>query len=219
MRCSPQILSTFVACLSFTALAGAQTTTTSESPSSRTSVASTGGIEDMTQTTMTSPSPTIPANSTSPSPASTAPSMDTATGKSSAPRTASNSHSQVSSQPTAPSDDSPNDASSRIRDGFYLRMTFGAGYLSMSGKGPRGRVSITGMSSDSTIAIGGTLVRGLVLAGTLRGSTATGTFKGGPFEGSSVISNDKSLPASSHADANSAEVGVLIDWYPRPALG
>jgi hypothetical protein len=217
MRCFPQILSTFVAYLSFTALASAQTTTTSESPASRTSVASTGGIEDMTQTTMTSPSPTTPTNSTSASQASTAHTTSPAT--SSAPRTAPTSDSQVPPKPSKPRVEPTDNTNSRIRDGFYTRVTFGLGYLSMSGKGPRGRVSISGMSDDSMIAIGGTLVRGLVLAGTLQGATATGTFKGGPFEGETVTSNGKSQSASSHADASSSQIGLLIDWYPRPSLG
>ena len=78
---------------------------------------------------------------------------------------------------------------------------------------------MSGMSDDSGIALGGTLVQGLVLAGTLRGSTATGTFKAGPFDGATGTSNGQSLTISSKAEASAAEVGVLIDWYPKPSLG
>jgi hypothetical protein len=69
------------------------------------------------------------------------------------------------------------------------------------------------------LAIGGNLVGGLVLAGTVQSSSISTTFTGGPFVGESVTSNGKTLTASAKADASSSHLGLLVDWYPNLSDG
>jgi hypothetical protein len=69
------------------------------------------------------------------------------------------------------------------------------------------------------IAIGGTLARGVVLAGTMTTSSLTAKFKGGPYEDRSIPIGDRSVPASSKADASLLQLGLLLDWYPNPYGG
>ena len=68
-------------------------------------------------------------------------------------------------------------------------------------------------------AIGGNIVGGLVLAGTIQSSTITTTFTGGPFVDETVTSSGSSRTASAKADATSAQIGVLVDWYPNLSEG
>jgi hypothetical protein len=75
------------------------------------------------------------------------------------------------------------------------------------------------LGSNSLIAIGGSIFNGLVLAGTIQGSSVTSSFDGGPFKGESVTSNGTSLTASAKADATSAILGLMADWYPNPSDG
>jgi hypothetical protein len=112
-----------------------------------------------------------------------------------------------------------NNASNWTRGGFYLRIGSGLGGVNVTGTGPNGSASISGLGSNSLLAIGGSIARGLVLAGTVQASTVSGTFKGGPFPDASVTSNGKSQTASSNADATAAQLGVLVDWYPDPLDG
>jgi hypothetical protein len=110
-------------------------------------------------------------------------------------------------------------ASNWIRGGFYLRFASGIGGVNVAGTGPKGDASLSGLGSTSLIAIGGNVVRGLVLAGTVQASTISSTFNGGPFVGENVTSNGQSLTASSKADASASILGILVDWYPDPADG
>jgi len=89
----------------------------------------------------------------------------------------------------------------------------------MSGSGPKGDASFSGLGSHSLLAIGGGIARGLVLAGTVQASSISTTFDGGPFVGETVTSNGKSLTASSKADASASLLGLLVDWYPDPSDG
>jgi hypothetical protein len=106
-----------------------------------------------------------------------------------------------------------------IRHGFYLRVGSGLGGVNLSGSGPKGTASLSGLGATSLFAIGGNIVSGLVLAGTIQSSTITTTFTGGPFEGETLTSNGKSLTASSKADATAAQLGLLVDWYPNLSDG
>jgi len=106
-----------------------------------------------------------------------------------------------------------------IRRGFYLRIGSGVGSMNMSGTGPKGTVSLSSLGSSSFFAIGGNLVGGLVLAGTVQSSSITTTFTGGPFVGENVTSGGKSLTASSKVDAASSQLGLLVDWYPNLSDG
>ena len=121
--------------------------------------------------------------------------------------------------PVAPRIRARDCASNWTRGGFYLRIGSGFSDVNLSGNGPRGTASFSGLGSNSLIAMGGNVARGVVLAGTIQGSSVTTTFKGGPFEGQTVTSNGQSLTASSKADANFAVLGLLVDWYPNPSDG
>jgi len=100
-----------------------------------------------------------------------------------------------------------------------MRFVSGPAFVSMTGSGPRGHVSLSGLDSIATITLGGSVARGVVLAGTLQASSVTAKFKGGPFIGESVTSNGQTLAASSKATAEIAEFGLLVDWYPNPSAG
>jgi hypothetical protein len=103
--------------------------------------------------------------------------------------------------------------------GFYARFSSGIGYGSFSGDGPNGSASLTGLANRGSFAFGGDLAPGFVLAGTFQGSSVTSDFDGGPLTGAMLTTDDGSVEASSRADAASAQLGVLVDWYPRPAAG
>jgi hypothetical protein len=90
---------------------------------------------------------------------------------------------------------------------------------SLSGHGPSGSASITGSGESGFIAIGGAVTQGLVLAGTLQGASVTADFKGGPFIDATVTSNGKTRSASHKARGGIGMVGLLLDWYPKPAGG
>lgn len=105
------------------------------------------------------------------------------------------------------------------RDGLYLRLASGAGYARFSGDGPSGSTSIAGAGYTTSIAVGGSLRRGLVLAGTLQAVEATETFNGGPYGGAQLTVNGNSVAATRKADASLAQLGALVDWYPLEQAG
>jgi hypothetical protein len=76
-----------------------------------------------------------------------------------------------------------------------------------------------GGGESSTFAIGGSIARGWVLAGTIQGSTITNTLDGGPFVDASVTSDGETISASAKVAATFSHVGVLVDWYPDPTKG
>jgi hypothetical protein len=126
-------------------------------------------------------------------------------------------------QPSAPSAPVSADHAAplpaRVHEGFYLRLGSGPSVVSLSGHGPSGSASITGSGESGFIAIGGALVPGLVLAGTLQGTSVTAELKGGPFADATVTSNGKTRSASNKAEAGIGMVGLLLDWYPAPKAG
>ena len=108
----------------------------------------------------------------------------------------------------------------RVRDGFYLRFGSGLGYMASRGTGPTGTASLSGLGSLSAVSIGGSVARGLVLAGTVRAASGSATFQGGPLSGATITaSNGMSVPASQKAGIGLSEIGLLIDWYPKPTAG
>ncbi len=100
-----------------------------------------------------------------------------------------------------------------------MRIGSGLGDVHMAGNGPKGTASLSGLGSNELIALGGSIVRGLVLAGAIQGSSITTTFTGGPFVDEKVTSNGGSLTASPKADASFSALGLLVDWYPDPSDG
>jgi hypothetical protein len=198
--------------LTFTSLAVAQTTTTEESPHSQSHAAANA--------------PTLPSlakdSTQPPAPAPTSPTAPVTPMVHDAPPAAASTAKQSATMPPAP--DAPrirsrDCASNWIRGGFYMRIGSGVSDVSLDGSGSKGSASISGLGSNSLIAIGGSIFHGLVLAGTIQGSGITSSFDGGPFKGESVTSNGPSLTASSKADAQMIVLGLLVDWYPNPSDG
>lgn len=91
--------------------------------------------------------------------------------------------------------------------------------MSLRGHGPSGSASITGGGGAGGITIGGALVPGLVLAGTVQGSSTDADFKGGPFKDATLTVNGERRSASHQAQASFGMVGLLLDWYPKPSAG
>ncbi len=219
MRYSIQPLLTLIACLSLTSLAGAQTTTTGQPPLSQ-SPAAGAGSENPPPTAAPLPPPDIQTGIASPAPpgpaAPVAPAAFEAVSAAAPPST--------QNPPTPPAAEVPrsrtHDCSRNwIRDGFYMRIGSGLGDVHIAGNGPKGAASLHGLGSNELIAIGGSIVRGLVLAGAIQGSSTTTTFEGGPFVDEKVTSNGGSAAASSRADASFSALGLLVDWYPNPSDG
>jgi hypothetical protein len=106
-----------------------------------------------------------------------------------------------------------------VRDGFYLRMLSTMGFTRFQGDGPSGSTRISGLGTGSIFAIGGSLTKGLALAGTVQGTQVTAKFNGGPFAGSTFLANGQEIAVSQKAQAGFSEIGVLVDWYPMPSEG
>jgi hypothetical protein len=119
-----------------------------------------------------------------------------------------------------PGSEKPDCTRDWVREGFYMRLVSGPAFVSMSGDGPNGHVSLSGLGSLATVTFGGSVARGVVLAGTLQASSLSAAkFKGGPFDGANVTFNGQTVPASSKAMAGVSGLGLLVDWYPNPSGG
>ena len=92
-------------------------------------------------------------------------------------------------------------------DGFYLRFSTETDYLAVVGEGPDGSVSVKGLASGGTLAVGGTPVRGLVVAGVLGSAMLRGNLKGGAEDADERVSMAR------------IQLGALADWYPDPSAG
>ena len=104
-----------------------------------------------------------------------------------------------------------------MHEGFYLRFTSGPSIVTLNGHGPLGRsASITDSSAGGSIAIGGAIAPGLVLAGTLQGTAFNAEFKGGPLADATVSVNGRTRSASPNARGGFGMIGMLVDWYPKP---
>jgi hypothetical protein len=125
----------------------------------------------------------------------------------------------------APSRESGAQASVPFRhQGFYLRGTDGVlTYAWVFGNGPYGPASISNIGgTNGSLAIGGTLAPGFVLAGHLGTNTVGGHFTGGPFTNATVTSAMRpgvTTTASGGAGVSLFELGFLIDWFPDPSRG
>lgn len=108
-----------------------------------------------------------------------------------------------------------------IHRGLYLRLGSGPSFVTLRGHGPTGgSASITDSGAGGFIALGGAVAPGLVLAGTVQGTSFNSKFKGGPFADASVVSADGSTHSASHkAQGGFGMVGLLVDWYPQPNGG
>ncbi|MDP9152553.1 MAG: hypothetical protein M3O36_21720 [Myxococcota bacterium] len=112
-----------------------------------------------------------------------------------------------------------------VHHGFYLSAANGFGYVGVRGDGPNGSAGLSGVGSTVNLAIGGSLVPGLALAGVFQAGTLTNaTFDGGPV----VTVTSPGLggtrpPANSrltgHAAASTFLLGVQVDWFPVPQGG
>ena len=115
------------------------------------------------------------------------------------------------------SDVRPLPLATRVHQGFYLRLTSGPSFLSLRGHGPLGTsASITDSGPSGSLAIGGAVVPGLVLAGIMQGAAFNAEFEGGPFTDATVTVHGRTRSASANASGGFGMVGVLVDWYPRP---
>jgi hypothetical protein len=112
------------------------------------------------------------------------------------------------------------------RTGFYFRFGMGPSLLSFRGDGPNGTAKATGLGSEVTLALGGSLARGVVLAGVIHGVDTTARFRGGPFEGSKIVTESEdasgdtsTVNANRRATFGLSTIGVLFDAYPSPEGG
>ncbi len=114
----------------------------------------------------------------------------------------------------------PEVCQSTTPDGFYLRVVTGTALLWMRGVNPTGTSSrmFTG-AAESTIAIGGAVAKGWVLAGTLHAIEGVGELSNGPFEDTQVTVGGQSITLSERAYAGSSLLGAMVDWYPNPRGG
>ncbi len=108
-----------------------------------------------------------------------------------------------------------------VHHGFYLEASFGFAWLMVQGDGPSGSASISAFGTSTSVAVGGTILPGLALAGTIRAANGTATFHGGPFEHANIVSSVGSPLASANGDADVTfvQIGVLVDWYPNARGG
>lgn len=91
-------------------------------------------------------------------------------------------------------------------DGFYFRFGGGLEFLDLFGDGPYGSARVSGSSLGALLALGGNVADGLVVAGAIHTSQTRST-----FNGSSKPVHD--------ATAAGTQLGVLVDWYPKPTDG
>jgi hypothetical protein len=84
----------------------------------------------------------------------------------------------------------------------------GAGYLNLSGSGTNGDARIQGLSSTGTIAVGGTMSRGFVVAGAL----SSASLMSPDFKGYPTNQQRGWTPVRSG-------FGILFDWFPDDHRG
>jgi hypothetical protein len=94
-----------------------------------------------------------------------------------------------------------------VHHGFYLRFGAGVSFLDLTGDGPAGGARLSGFGPALTLAIGGTLEDGLVVAGTWHLALGASSPPAGPLEGHGNLF------------VFSEQLGLLVDWYPDPRGG
>ncbi len=92
------------------------------------------------------------------------------------------------------------------RRGLYVREGNGTGYTWAIERHPHSD-AVSGLALSGSLAIGGTLARGVLLGGELRGSFVSEVFRGGP---SVAVGN---------TDIQFFQLGPRLDWFPDPAGG
>ena len=199
MKKTASALPLLITCLHLSSVAHAQTPTPVDSPPEAPSSANHAEASAPAPASA-SPTPAAPANE----PAATRPAP-------AAPRASATTDTEGS--------DASDRATPRTRDGFYLRLSSGPSFLSLSGDGPTRSASIAALGSGGSISIGGSIARGVVLAGTVQTVTGQGTFHDGPFRSATISVDGSNIDASHRAIATFNELGALIDWYPNSAAG
>ncbi|MCL2448972.1 MAG: hypothetical protein FWD17_08505 [Polyangiaceae bacterium] len=109
-------------------------------------------------------------------------------------------------------------------DGFYLSVSNGTGYGDFAGRGPNGDASLRNITESASAAVGGTIARGWVLAGTFRFASLSATFHGGPQVTAAETSDVNgttvtTVSTPSGASVSLFELGPLVDWFPNPEDG
>jgi hypothetical protein len=94
-----------------------------------------------------------------------------------------------------------------VHDGFYFRVALGAAYTSLSGDGPFGPDFVAGPGGALTLAIGGTVEKGVIVAGMWHIATGDSAPILGPLEGSGRVL------------VIVEQLALLVDWYPDPQKG
>jgi hypothetical protein len=109
-----------------------------------------------------------------------------------------------------------------VHKGLYVGLTSSIGGLGVWGNGPTGSASISGFATGQSLAIGGSPVPGLAIAGVLGWTTTAGdTFHGGPMV-SVMTTGAVQTPVTTlkgNASAATFLFGVLADWFPLPTGG
>ncbi|HEY5961778.1 MAG TPA: hypothetical protein VIV60_34705 [Polyangiaceae bacterium] len=95
----------------------------------------------------------------------------------------------------------------------------GFGYTTLRGDGPNGSASISGLGSLSTILIGGSVSRGVVVAGMLQTSQVSNEYKGGPLRNVQATADGEPVEVTNHATGGLSSVGVFLDVYPMEQNG
>lgn len=115
--------------------------------------------------------------------------------------------------PAAPLPCRPSDGGAYRHDGFLLRSAPGLALLwaTVSGSaGPSRRTGVRGVGVSSSLELGGTPARGVVVGGTLWTGRLDPVFIEG---GKRVSSDDDSVKLTE------LRVGPFVDFYPRPERG
>jgi len=112
-------------------------------------------------------------------------------------------------------------ASASRRDGVYFRFSTGLNFVSARGTGRSGDARVQGIDIGGfALAVGGTLLPGVALAGVIQNFANASEFHGGPFDDATITSGDgRQLKASRMALADFLLLGLLIDWYPFASAG
>jgi hypothetical protein len=100
-------------------------------------------------------------------------------------------------------------AAPRTHDGFYLQLDAGLGYLSTSASAGGAKVTYSGVTLPSALLIGGSLMPGLVLGGTIVTDYA-------PSPGVSIAGQSGNFTGAS---LYLFGIGPFVDFYPDPASG
>lgn len=115
---------------------------------------------------------------------------------------------------------SPTGCRGCIHHGFYFGASTGFGTLGIWGNGPSGSASLAGFATGARLAIGGSPIPGLAVAGVAEGASITGVkFTGGPAVMVTVAPHTQPPNIPGNARASMFLLGALADWFPVPTGG